>query len=461
MKGKISIILSIFFIIMIIGCIDRGVAPPEERPSPGRMQPGILKKDKLVKSGDEAVEENINAYLIGDDLQITKVAQQDEGPGLLALNQQQSLQMISEIRPKEMNTVLHDYITVLPDEIKSVLQYNRHNISYDYLLVTSEEGTSIRENPVSDSIIVKNIDNLDKVSLLQRIEGGEFNGSSIWYRVGFWDNGRINEGYLHSTEGTPRTFRFNIMLDAISALRGQITKGPLNFVSNYKNQNGAPPSKGDAAVDEYGYRVYHSSPAYVQAAATGDFRYIPDGMLVRILSRTDGFYHVNVPTFDGDFYIPVEYIDADALLSRLNHVVVVDRKEQNQAAFEVTENGLNLVSYTLSTTGFPGEYSFETTLGSYKVIEKKNRFEYLKSASLDIAGYAPFAIRFTGGAYIHGVPVPYEKEDDKKLDPGFTEYLHTIGTFPRSNMCVRNYTSHAEFLYTWMDNQNGAIIVIG
>ena len=213
-------------------------------------------------------------------------------------------------------------------------------------------------------------------------------------------------------------------------------------------------------MDEYGYRVYHSAPAYFQADTGGDFRYIPDGMLVRILDETDDLYHVDVPVFDGNFYVPKKYVDPDATLSRLNHVVVVDRTHQNQAAFEVAGDSLSLVSYTLATTGFPGEFSFETTLGSYKAIEKKDRFEYLKSNSPDIAGYAPFALRFTGGAYIHGVPVAYEEQDGEKVDPGHTEYLHTIGTFPRSNMCVRNYTSHAEFLYNWMDYQNGAVIVI-
>ncbi|NLC06515.1 MAG: L,D-transpeptidase, partial [Syntrophomonadaceae bacterium] len=161
-----------------------------------------------------------------------------------------------------------------------------------------------------------------------------------------------------------------------------------------------------------------------------------------------------------DFYIPKQYIDKAAVLSRLNQVVVVDRNQQNQAAFETRENGLDLISYTLSTTGLAGDGSFETPLGSYKVINKVDRFEYLQKNTSDVAGYAPFAIRFTGGAYIHGVPVEYEEKNGEKVDPGSKEYLHTIGTFPRSHMCVRNFTSHAEFLYNWMDGQNGAVIVI-
>ena len=119
-----------------------------------------------------------------------------------------------------------------------------------------------------------------------------------------------------------------------------------------------------------------------------------------------------------------------------------------------------MVSYTLATTGLKGETSFETPLGYFRAIEKKERFEYLKDNSDEIAGYAPFALRFCGGAYIHGVPVAYEEKDGERIDPGIQEYLHTIGTFPRSHMCVRNFSSHAEFLYNWFDTENGAVIII-
>lgn len=458
MKRRFSLVLIIILIIAAAGCVNRP-APPEERPSP-RRQAEQPKEDRLAKSNKEAVEENINGYSIKDDLRITETAQEDGSRRISALDRDRSLQMVKKVGSKKMNAVLHEYSTTLPEGINDAVQYTRYSLPFDYFLVTADNGAKVRENPVQDSATVASVGNLDKLSLLQRVESDEFQGSNIWYRVGFWDGNKTGEGYLHSSEGTPRNFRFDRMRDAVNDLKQQVAQGPLHFISNYKNQNGPPPQKGDAAVDEHGYRVYHSAPAYFQVDTGGDFRYIPDGMLVRILGEAGDLYHVDVPSFDGDFYVPKKYIDADATLSRLNHVVVVDRTHQNQAAFEVAGDTLNLISYTLATTGFPGEYSFETTLGSYKAIEKKDRFEYLKSDSPDVAGYAPFAVRFTGGAYIHGVPVAYEEQDGERVDPGHIEYLHTIGTFPRSNMCVRNYTSHAEFLYNWMDYQNGAVIVI-
>lgn len=432
--------------------------PPEATPTPRRPTPSTEQstEDRLAKSEQETVEENINGFGIEDDLRITR----DEENRISGISQQQKTKMLNQIGPKKTNTVIHEYTTILPDDINDAIEYFEYNISYDYFLITAEDDAKIFEDPKPDATEITTIDYLDKVSLLQRVEGDAYQGSNIWYRVAFENGNQINEGYLPSVVGTPRAFRFGDMQSAITQLREQINQGELHFVSNYKNENGAPPQEGDAAVDQFGYRVYHSAPAYEQANTDSNYRYIPDGMLVRILDETDEFYHVNALTFGANYYIPKQYIDQNVTLSQLNHVVVVDRNQQNQASFKLGENGLSLISYTLSTTGIPGDFSFETTLGSYKAIAKRDRFEYLKSGSQDIAGYAPFAIRFTGGAYIHGVPVAYEEQNGEMVDPGRIEYLHTIGTFPRSNMCVRNFTSHAEFLYNWMDTQNGAVIVI-
>ena len=462
MYKKITFIFIIIFTLISSSCAYIREVPPNETPAPEQQTPSgdNKSKDNLAKSDKEDVEENINGYSIEDDQRITEDIDRDEENKISFLSESDRTQVLNSIGPKKMNTILEVIQTDLPEEVKEAIQYTKYDISFDYFLVTAENGAEIYENPASDSSIISKVENLDKVSLLHRVEGKIFNGSDIWYRVGYKNGDQIKEGYIHSTSGTPRNFNFDKMVNSINELKEQINQGQLNFISNYKNQNGAPPQKGDSGVDEYGYRVYHSAPAYEQADVNSNFRYIPDGILVRILNESGEFYYINCPTFGGNFYVPKKYIDTNSTLSQLNHVIVVDRTQQNQASFELNENGLNLISYTLSTTGIAGDYSFETTLGSYKVIEKKDRFQYLKSGTQEIAGYAPFAIRFTGGAYIHGVPVAYEEKDGEKIDPGTIEYMHTIGTFPRSSMCVRNFTSHAEFIYNWIDIKNSAVIVI-
>ncbi|QTM00064.1 L,D-transpeptidase family protein [Iocasia frigidifontis] len=413
-------------------------------------------EDRLAKTELENVEENINGYNLEDDLKMTLMAQKDKESEIMGISQEEKRKLLKNIKPASMNEVLEEYNTHLPEQINDARQYFKYNISFDYFLTTAEEGAEIRDNPTPDSTVLGKLDNLDKASLLQRVESE----NNIWYRIIFSDGEQVQEGYIPSTTGTPRVFRFKKMQESVSNLKQLLAQGELHFINNYKNRNGAPPQEGDIAVDEYGYRVYHSAPAYQQADTGSNYRYIPDGMLVRMLGESGDFYHVNVPTFGGNYYIPKKYIDPNVTLSQLKHVIVVDRDQQNQAAFEVVDDALNLVSYTLSTTGISGDFSFETSLGIYKAIEKKERFEYLKSGQQDVAGYAPYATRFSGGAYVHGVPVKYKEEGGKKLDPGTIEYLHTIGTFPRSSMCVRNFTSHAQFLYNWMNTQNGAVIVM-
>lgn len=66
---------------------------------------------------------------------------------------------------------------------------------------------------------------------------------------------------------------------------------------------------------------------------------------------------------------------------------------------------------------------------------------FLKDGSSALGGYAPYASRFTNGAYIHGVPVNVPRT-------AMIEYSWSLGTVPRSHMCVRNATSHAKFILT-------------
>jgi hypothetical protein len=121
-------------------------------------------------------------------------------------------------------------------------------------------------------------------------------------------------------------------------------------------------------------RIYQSAPGYLQADTQAEFRYVPDGMLVRLLDETGEFYRVRVDSFNQELFVPKNYIDVNDALSQLTHAIVVDRNQQNQAAFELSDKEIRMVSYTLATTGLRGQSSFETPLGFYKTMEKKDRF---------------------------------------------------------------------------------------
>ncbi|MDD4402618.1 MAG: L,D-transpeptidase, partial [Desulfitobacteriaceae bacterium] len=87
MKRGIGLLILVILIALVAGCVNRPELP-EERSVP-RQQTGQPKEDRLVKSDREAVEENINAYSIEDDLRITGTLQKDEKPKISALDRQQ------------------------------------------------------------------------------------------------------------------------------------------------------------------------------------------------------------------------------------------------------------------------------------------------------------------------------------------------------------------------------------
>lgn len=477
MNRRIISLLSIVFLLLTGACSQRRAEPPESYSTPvpqqdkrqqqdtpeltPKQQPDNENIDNLSKSDKDSIEENINGFDISEDEDITRQAESLMMTQIhTAVDQTEISQLVQTKTESPENDVLLVYEKQLPPDLTYAVQYEKYNLTYDYFLVTSENEVSIFENPDPNDRVVCTASTYEKLALHQQVTGKVMEESEIWYKVSCKDDGNIITGYIHSSAGVTRTFQFDKMLEALRNLQQLVAQGKLNHISNYKNVNGAPPSKGQGATDEYGMRIYQSAPGYLQADTASDFRYIPDGMLVRILDETDEFFRVRVDSFNQELFVPKNYIDPNDALSQLTYVIIVDRNQQNQAAFELTGDEIRMVSYTLATTGLRGQSSFETPLGYYKAIEKKDRFQYLKDGSNEIAGYAPFATRFCGGAYIHGVPVAYKEEGGQLVDPGISEYLHTIGTFPRSHMCVRNFSSHAEFLYNWLEPAKGAIIVI-
>ena len=53
-----------------------------------------------------------------------------------------------------------------------------------------------------------------------------------------------------------------------------------------------------------------------------------------------------------------------------------------------------------------------------------------------------------------------DPDTGKMIVPGTAESNGTLGTTPQSHMCVRNYTSHALFMYKWIKLGKAGVIVI-
>lgn len=379
------------------------------------------------------------------------------------------------------------YNQALPESIVMDLQYT------DYLFnrvfgVAVKEAVYIREKPDFNSKILSKKPVHTKLNLIGAVYGQYMEKwqTDTWYQVAFRDGSKNATGYVFSGYLTKREFNYRAMQNAALALEKATQDRQTGHVDNYKNRNGRAPKYNEKELDGFGNMRDQSAPGYTQPDVASDFRYLSDGRLLIIEESLTEFYKCIHPLYPDPVYIPKKYVVVHEAPRPLTQLIVVDRGNQTELAMEKRGEDWVIVSQNLVTTGEKAQYKDETELGMFFVIEKKSKFIYLDDVTKEVDGYAPYALRFNGGAYTHGVPVNFKKvmetvvkipevkdamgvviqpavleEKVKELvDPGMIEYLATIGTIPRSHKCVRHHTSSALFLYNWVRIGDAALIVI-
>lgn len=223
---------------------------------------------------------------------------------------------------------------------------------------------------------------------------------------------------------------------------------------NYKNLIGTAPTINGKTVDEFGVSRQAAIPLYSDNPQSELIRYGRDGAFVGIVSRGEKYTLLNIYGIEGEWLVENKYIKLSPV-KEFKKLVFVDRKHQHSAALEKEGEVWKVRSMNPVTTGLEKPpYSLATPTGVFMVQEKTPRMLYLKEGSkTEIEGYAPHAMRFSRGAYLHGFPVI-------GIDAPEIEYSGTLGTAPRSHMCVRNATSHAKYLYSWVETLKTLIFVI-
>ena len=409
------------------------------------------------------IEKNINDESIEEDKELTEKAKREgrtEGDKVITPEDMGKTQDKIN-RDQGGIQILREFNTSIPNAAILNLKYDKYSIPLDYFLVTTNT-LNIRQEPHSSASIVDTANYFEKLNLLQQVKGEflEEYQSDHWYKV-CWKNGdNIQYGYVFGSLGKPRSFRFDEMIQEVNKLQETVLNNNMAYIYNYQNVRDLPPKHNGNTADAYGRDQDQSAPGYIDQNKS-DFRYFSDGMLVSILEENQDFYRVSTPSFGGEYWIPKKYIYFEKAPKEITKIIVIDDTNQNEVVFELINGKWNIISYTFATTGVADKYKYETPKGHFMAIQKREQFLYLKDGTDEIAGYAPHAIRFSGGGYVHGIPVDYQfTPEGEKIDPGHQEYLFTIGTTPRSHKCVRNYTSHAKFLYDWMEIGKGAIIVI-
>ncbi len=233
------------------------------------------------------------------------------------------------------------------------------------------------------------------------------------------------------------------------------------ILQNYKNFNGEAKTVKNFRRNDYnwvsdslGVERYQSAPLYSLSDSIIPLLYGRDGSLVKLTGTDGNFIKIKTLHFEGEWKVPKRYVKTLDDSITFKKTIFVDRTNQNIATLEKIDSIWFVRSMVKATTGLhKPPYQHETPLGIFVVQQKKYKMIYNDDGSSERAGFAPYASRFSSGAHLHGVPV------NGPIDSKIVESSPSLGTTPRSHMCVRTISSHAEFIYKWGKIDNAIVFV--
>lgn len=276
-----------------------------------------------------------------------------------------------------------------------------------------------------------------------------------------YDTYTLQDSYPY--KDTIRVFQWTKIKEKLAFIENfQREKITYAILQNYKNMNREAPTVKNFVRNEYtrvsdtlGVERYQSAPLYIVGETDAPTLYGRDGSLVKLISSdTIDMVEIEGISFKGRWDVPKRYVKTLGDNVRFNYVIVVDVTNQNTTVIERTDKDWKIRSMNPATSGVhKPPYAMETPVGMFVIQENKTKMFFYKDGTTEIGGFAPYASRFTNGGYIHGVPTN---------DPNgnIIEYSATLGTIPRSHMCVRNATSHAKFIFDRAKPLKSLVIVI-
>ncbi|MDD3243563.1 MAG: L,D-transpeptidase family protein [Eubacteriales bacterium] len=324
------------------------------------------------------------------------------------------------------------------------IQYDNYEV-WDGNYYVALEKTTIYADMSTSS---KAIGSLAFGKRIKRDEATQEKDGVTWAKV-YLDDG--SAGYVNTAQGGARSFRAQRAFQELLFIQDHLNSPFVVRMSNYRNANGMPPVLADGkTTDAYENRRETGSPCYANPDnSVPPVRYAPDGLLGLQYEQYNGYTRVYFPSFDAYYWIPDRYVSTKAAVTDLKQVIAVDRANQNLCMFEKNDAGQwELIAMNYVTTGKAGGKSLKTPLGHFAALDKKHYFYFDNEGDNIVDGYALWAIRFSAGGYTHGVPASSKQQEDGSVYVGGSaEGQSTLGTVPKSHMCVRNYTSFAKFMY--------------
>jgi len=329
----------------------------------------------------------------------------------------------------------------IPGDISSNIKYEGILPEYLSYVVVLSNRINVREKPTTKSEILSKAVSGTRLQVVEEVKN---KGGEGWYKV-LRDGSEV---FVYKKIVALREFRFERSKERLERLEKFITENisegrEIASVNSYLPN---PDNKGLMRErDKYG-NVEDQS-------AKGDYNgtkvFVADRTIVAIHERVADKYRVEKIGGEEPFLDIVTYrISKNPKIDEMpKKAIVIDIKNQNFIVYEKEEDRWEIISYALSKTGAESKLGFRTPRGEFIVPMAKRVMIYNDSEG-EKQGYANYAIRFSGGGYIHGTPFNLEEEEELERHRKLKE--STLGSYPGTRKCVRNDIIHARFLFEWV-----------
>ena len=329
------------------------------------------------------------------------------------------------------------------------LKFDKYfNKEFNHFVYLNKQ-TAIKSAAISNSKTIKILNKGTKIAYKGKVIGKDKNE---WYMIIY----NKNIAYIPKNSGIIRAFNWQKAVKLGNAINifieNTLNEGKKIYYIDVYNLV----SSTDDKADKYGNLDNQSIKAYTDKLS---FINLADRSLFTIVKEDSKFVYIKTMAYGEEIYkIPIKnkrYIRRLNITDDVNKFIYVDRHSQTQVTIERNrETGVfhvNNVGYV--TTGLSSGAGFVTPKGIYTVAYTKPVMPYTSDTDpKKIVGDAKYAIRFSGGAYLHGIPSTYDPKESREERKKIT--ASHLGTIPLSHKCVRNEDDSIYYLYKWVNGNN-------
>ena len=346
---------------------------------------------------------------------------------------------------------IKQYFGKRPENLTFNFGYDKHSPRDMDEFVFIKTATSIRKEPNSNAKVIKSATYSQKYKTTGIVKTNSGNKSDEWYEV-FFDN---QLGYIPKSAVEKREFDWNDMMKKVDKTNKFIKEAVSANKKIYVLDDYVPLGGGESGKrDKFGNRANQSEFGYTDKSFK-DYINIPDRTIMVVEEENDKYIKVKIDAYDnGVYYLKPsskKYLKEAGITGEVSRFIYVDRSSQNEMIIEKSGNGWNVVTSSFVTTGKDAGNSFATPYGTFLIAYSKPVMSYTGSGG-GVVGDAKYAVRFSGGGYMHGIPSVFEPKNTREQRKAAT--AKKIGTYPESHKCIRHYDDQIKFIYEWLGNSS-------